>query len=393
MIERATQLPTGLSREVGRYGSGLDGPTLLCMCGMHGNEPAGIAAIERVLAELIEKRVPLRGEFVSLRGNLKALAAGRRYIDQDLNRLWTQATMNRLSRADHSPNAEELELLELRDAFAEIFGRATGEVVFLDLHTSSADGEPFLFVGDTLRNRRIAFHYPLPVILGLEEQLDGGLTEFLGNRGCLTLGFEAGQHESAVAADNMEAAIWFALVAGGLVNEADAPGLHRFRERLVAAGRGLPSVLEVRYRYPVANRAAFAMRPGYTNFQPVRRGELLAQDLDGPVRARESGHVLLPLYQALGDDGFFLVRPFRGFWISVSRWLRTLGVDRVAVRLPGVECVGSRDSLRVRKRVARWFVLELFHLLGYRRVREEGGELLLSRRRYDLRPPARVELD
>jgi succinylglutamate desuccinylase len=50
------------------------------------------------------------------------------------------------------------------------------------------------------------------------------------------------------------------------------------------------------------------MRPGYANFQPIRRGEHLADDASGPVLAPEDGLILMPLYQSLGTDGFFLVQ-------------------------------------------------------------------------------------
>ncbi len=385
---------TDLKREIGRYGGDLAGPTLLCVSAIHGNEPAGIAALERVLAELRERRVPLRGEIVALRGNLAALAVGRRYINQDLNRLWTEETMLRLSAGPSapSPDSEELELLALKAAFNEVFERARGEVVLLDLHTSSADGEPFLFIGDTLRNRRIAFQYPLPVILGLEEQLDGGLTEYLGDQGCLTLGLEAGQHDRPESIDNMEAAVWFALVAAGLVDAASVPALTSHRERLFAASRGLATVLEVRYRYPVEERDRFAMEPGFSNFHAVRKGQLLARDRGSDVLSLENGLVLLPLYQALGDDGFFIARSFRPFWIRISRWLRKLRIDKLAVRLPGIEILSGTDKLRVRQKVARFLVLQIFHLFGFRKLRQEGDGLLLSRRRFDLKPPGRIKL-
>jgi hypothetical protein len=37
----------------------------------------------------------------------------------------------------------------------------------------------------------------------------------------------------------------------------------------------------------------------------------------------------------------------------------------------------------VNKGVARWYALQLFHLLGYRRHEDAGPRLVLGRRRYD----------
>lgn len=47
------------------------------------------------------------------------------------------------------------------------------------------------------------------------------------------------------------------------------------------------------------------MEPGFTNFQPVVRAQLLARDRHGDIRAVENGYVLMPLYQSQGTDGFF----------------------------------------------------------------------------------------
>jgi succinylglutamate desuccinylase len=52
----------------------------------------------------------------------------------------------------------------------------------------------------------------------------------------------------------------------------------------------------------------FRMRPGYQNFQPVKKGEWLANDQDGKIVARCDGYILMPLYQSQGDDGFLIIQ-------------------------------------------------------------------------------------
>jgi len=126
------------------------------------------------------------------------------------------------------------------------------------------------------------------------------------------------------------------------------------------------------------------MEPGYTNFQRVARGEALARDNDGLVRAGEDARLLMPLYQEQGEDGFFLVREFKPIWMSVSRWLRRAGAARWAVALPGVERLeGGVDEVIVDKRVARYFARQLFHLLGYRQMEDAGSRLIMRRRSFD----------
>jgi hypothetical protein len=86
----------------------------------------------------------------------------------------------------------------------------------------------------------------------------------------------------------------------------------------------------------------------------------------------------MPLYQAQGEDGFFLIREFHPFWLSLSEALRRLRADRIIHWLPGIR----RDPLRaygliVDRRWARWFSLEVLHLLGYRKEVEEGDRLIV----------------
>src|SRR6185295_16753547 len=67
----------------------LPGPTLIILGGIHGNEPAGVLAAERVWRRMQERRAVLHGAVVLLRGNTRALEQGVRYINTDLNRQWT----------------------------------------------------------------------------------------------------------------------------------------------------------------------------------------------------------------------------------------------------------------------------------------------------------------
>ncbi len=381
---------TGLARVVGRHGGVETGPVLVALGGMHGNEPAGLEAARRVLARLERESPRFRGEAVVLAGNLRALDAGVRFVDRDLNRAFTPERIRGVDRAADLPrDAEDLEQRDLLDALEDVLRRARGEAYFIDLHTSSAPGCPFATIGDTLRNRSFARHFPLPLILGLEEQIDGALLEYLNNRGLVTLGIEAGQHAARASVDHLEAALWIAMVATGQIEAGDVANLSAQCERLRSASAGVPAVIEVRSRHPIRPGDEFRMEPGYTNFQRVAKGQLLARHGDREVRAAEGGRILLPLYQGLGDDGFFLAREVRPQWLAVSAALRRLGLARQAHRLPGVRRDPADDStLRIDTRVARWFPLEVLHLLGFRKLRREGSTLVVSRRAHDLAPPS-----
>jgi succinylglutamate desuccinylase len=50
------------------------------------------------------------------------------------------------------------------------------------------------------------------------------------------------------------------------------------------------------------------MASGLKSFDPIEAGQIVARDRRGPVRAPEAGLMLMPRYQAQGEDGFFVGR-------------------------------------------------------------------------------------
>ena len=187
-----------------------------------------------------------------------------------------------------------------------------------------------------------------------------------------------------MAVDRAEAGIWLAIAALGLLPEGRLPEASAARKLLRRGLEELPHLMEMRYRHAVEPADQFRMGPGWRNFQPVRAGETVAWDARGEVRAALTGRMLMPLYQAQGEDGFFLVREFAPMWLHISYVLRCLGADRFAHLLPGVERDPDfPDALVVDKGVARWYALQLFHLLGFRRQEDIGDRLVLRRRRFD----------
>lgn len=366
-------LPPRILGEIGPSGPG---PTLLVFSGVHGNEPAGIRASKRVLDELEGRAADLQGRIHFIVGNRRAVQAGTRYMARDLNRAWNPQRLDRLADglAEGEEDFEQTEILAELDRVLD----APGPAYAVDLHTTSGQGGVFSAVGDTLENRTLAQSLPVPLVLGLEELVDGTLQDYLASRGVVSLTFESGQHEEPEAVDRAEAAIWILLASTGILDGAHVPELEPARRHLAKSGRRLPKVVELRHRHPIETGDGFQMRVGFRNFQPVRRGEVVADDHDGPIPAPRSGRVLMPLYQTLGEDGFFLVREFRVFWLRLSRLLRKLEAERFVHLLPGIRQDPMRpDVLVVDRRVARWYALQLMHLLGFRRYRLEGDTLVV----------------
>ena len=224
----AAELPASghlFPRLLGSYGGDTAGPLVIGIGGMHGNEPAGVLALQQALQALRSSHVPFRGTLVGLTGNRAALARGSRQIDEDFNRAWSQERVlglrDRPASADAS--SEEREQRELLAALDAQLAERRGPVVCLDLHTTSAAGTPFVVISDTLLNRRFGFGLRAPVVLGLEERLESTILNYLGEEGHVAVGFEGGQNDSPSAVAIHMAAIRTVLATAGCIRAEDLP--------------------------------------------------------------------------------------------------------------------------------------------------------------------------
>lgn len=385
-----------LQRRIGEYGNGESGPRLVFLGGIHGNEPAGIIALERVLNTLHAARPPFRGKMLALRGNLAALARSTRYIDEDLNRIWTPQRLNALAGGlppEGAETAEEGEQRELFDILHPVLSDYRTPVYLVDLHTTSSESPPFLILEDTIRNRKLAQHLPAPLIMGLAELLEGTILNYAGESGISALAFEAGQHGQQRSVEHHVAAIWILLAAAGCLSASHVSGYEAHRALLAGAVQGLSRVFEVRFRYGIQPEEDFQMAPGYWNFRRIKRGDALACNCAGEIRSPFSGYIFMPLYQSQGNDGFFIIRPLANSWLKLSHWLRRLKVEKCLSLLPGISKNPSAPfEVRVNPMIARWYVVEFFHLLGFRRTRIEGRRLIFTKRRHDFKGPEKEQV-
>ena len=374
--DRTAKLP----RVLGAVGDPSSDCVLVAIGGLHGNEPSGVLGVQRVLARLSADATGLVGRFVGLAGNRAALASDERFVERDLNRMWIEADLERIRGELGELFDEEAELKELDHELRGILHAAPGACI-LDLHSTSGGGAPFVILDDTLANRRVAFPIPATHVLGLEEEIGGTMIGYLNSRGVTAVCFEAGKHLDPGSVDRAESAVWIALEAIGVLAPNSRPEVERSRRFLRQVTAGLPDVVELRDRHPVHVGDGFRMNPGFRNFDPIRRDQAIAEDRSGPIRPSETGMILMPLYQSQGEDGFFVVRPVRAAWLTVSSWLRRCRFDRVLHWLPGVtRHPEERGIFFVDQSRARWLALEVFHLLGYARTRHKGDTLRMRKR-------------
>jgi succinylglutamate desuccinylase len=372
----------GRERFVVDYHTGAPGPCFVVFAALHGDETAGVRALERVRDWLAEHRPPLRGRLLGVLGHLPAIAAGTRYLGRDLNRNWYEEEIARV-RAQR-PELDDLEdgqVRELADFLDALDREPNRPVVFLDLHSTSADGPPFICMPDTLTNLKIGLKLPIPSIIGLEETINGPLMGLVSDRGYRGVIVEGGRHDRERTIDVLESCIWVLLVTGGLLRSRDAPHFPSHWDRLASMGSGLPRVLEIKYRHETRGDDGFDMVPGFEHYRPVRRGELLATDHSGEIRAPISGRIIMPAYKPGTDQGFFVARDVPRLYVWILRALRRLRLGSLCRWLPGAHV--HRDNfllIDVAAWVPEWWV-NIIRLLGWRRTYRDADHTTLRRRK------------
>ena len=301
-------------RIIGRYQGEGPGPLLICIGGMHGNESAGILAIKEVLRLLeIEKDFNpgfhYKGSFVGILGNLPAIRKGERFIDRDLNRMLLPEELERISSTSEELwTSEDRECIELVRAIEAEKKKCTPSAsLILDLHTTTADGGIFTIAADDAMSRTLAKGLHAPVIQGFEEKLKGTTLGFFNKpqKDSYCIVFEAGQHYDPESVYRTAAAIVNCMRTIGSVDSRDVD--HRHDGMLIKMSEGLPKVTRLIFHYKISPQEEFIMNPGFTNFQPLKAGEIVARNEQGSVTSPVDGLMLMPKYQALGDDGFFVV--------------------------------------------------------------------------------------
>ncbi len=360
------------------------GPTLIFMGGIHGNEPSGVFALKRVLQNINKSQV--RGTIWAIAGNLWALEKGVRFHKEDLNRVWTDERIRALRNSPKNATNEDVgQQIEIYKLVQSILDEGNGPFYFFDLHTTSSETVPFLTVNDSLLNRKFTVQYPLPIILGIEEYLDGPILSYINELGYVAFGYEAGQHDNMSSIENHMAFIYLSMVFCGVIKKEDID-FHQCYDRLAKTTGDVRSIYEIYYRYLIKPEENFKMRPGYFNFQRIRAGQELAESDESKVKAPMDGRIFMPLYQTQGNEGFFTIRRIRPIYLLLSAFFRKVRLDRWLTILPGVKWQDKkRHTLRINLKIAFLFTKEFFHLLGYRSKRIDETHLVMKNREEESR--------
>lgn len=353
-------------------------PTIVFFAGIHGNETAGVFALNTLLESDVFKN--LKGNVYAIAGNLEALSQNKRFIEQDLNRLWIQENLDHL-KSKENVKAEDLEQKELYHLLKDIKDAHSGPIYFIDLHTTSSKTLPFITINDALINRKFSKQYPVPVVLGIEEYLKGPLLSYINQLGYVSLGFESGQHDEVDAVLNSLSFIYLTLVFAKVLDKNNLVDYEVHYNRLKHQSKNIAAIFEVTYLYKIKPKEHFKMINGFKSFQAISKGTQLAQSNTQVIFSSYNARIFMPLYQTQGAEGFFIIKSIHPIFLKISELLRNYKLDNLLVIFPGVSWQDRQNGvLAVNLKVTRFLAKQIFHIFGFRSQQLDKTHMLLYNR-------------
>lgn len=310
MSEPVLADPTRNKRIVFHHKSAKSGPVLITLAGMHGNETYGVAALRKIGELLSQSGGVTKGEWIGLIANTGAIREGVRFVNEDMNRIWFPSIVDKIRRAPDSDlgSVERQEIKEILQVIDPYLLQNDQPVIFVDLHSFSAPGGLFLITPRNPKNIELGSGLETPLIFGVDDVLQGTAIRYISQLGHISYAFEGGEHHSPDTFTNMVAFMLLLSKKAGVIDSSYVREFDGFHHRLARESENLPRRVELIYQHLIEPDDQFVMKPGYENFQPVQKGEWLADDKNGKIHASYDGYILMPLYQSQGEDGFFIVR-------------------------------------------------------------------------------------
>jgi Succinylglutamate desuccinylase len=248
------------------------GPHVLVLALIHGNELGGAIVLDAMLRSKLR---PTRGRLTLGFANLDAFARfdaenpiASRFIDEDMNRVWDQATLDGPRRSRELDRAREIRpIIDTVDWV-------------LDLHSMLWPSDPLLLCGEGARSKALALAIGTPGLVVADGGHAGGrrlidyprFTAATGDAASVLV--EAGQHWRTPTVAQMQASVTALLHHAGMLDAGPdikmTPSPPRFAEvtRVITATTG---------------RFAF-VRPFRGGEVIPARGTLLAHDGSAEIR-------------------------------------------------------------------------------------------------------------
>ena len=267
------------------------GPRVVIMGGIHGNEPCGVNAVERLERDLHSGALSLaRGTLLLVIANEEALRTDVRSVHRNLNRLFKD-------------NSDEPDCYETRRAEQLKKILASADFV-LDLHSTTSASPPFLMCEED--------GLPAARSLGLDRivlgwaslesgALSGDTESWARQHNATAFTLECGQHNDPAAAEVAYQAASRFLGVTGLVDAT------------LRSPNPDPLVLRL-YEVKLKVDESFAFSKSYSGFDSLSQGELIGRDSHGEYRVERPSRIIFPIdptKASIGTELYLLAEEMR----------------------------------------------------------------------------------
>ncbi len=270
IIEKDAKIPSVI-----RITENARGPRVVMFGGVHGDELSGVHAVEKLFFDLFVGRRKLRqGSLTLARGNEQALAAERRYLKHNLNRLFKEDYGPEIDRTSYEFNrAQELKTVLQNCDY------------FLDLHSAPIAQEPFVVA----EQAAVGFFSKLGIpriMTGWSKfssgAIGGDAENYANAYGAKSATLESGSHFEKRSNDVAYQSIVSLLSLLGMIAETEQP-----------AARPL-EIVDV---YAVVTKEAddFRYAGKVDNFQFIEKGKSFGFQSGRPITVNEDSYLLIPM--------------------------------------------------------------------------------------------------
>lgn len=265
-----------ISEGVIKYSAPKPGPTLAIFAGVHGNERAGILALEELISSLQIKAGVLYAVFA----NPPAIKENARFITKNINRCFQSD--NQGTEYEDKRARELMIILDKCDAL-------------LDLHAfDNTDGEPFIICED--ESLQVASIFDPDIIsTGWNKAEPGSADGYMFENGKIGICLENGQikqsekYKELAVKSSLQFLKYFGMIDSD-VEFSKNKKLH----------------LKVKYAV-IKTSEKFKMEKGFKNFQKLQEGQLLAIDDNSEYLAKDDEYIIFPKPDApLGHEVFLI---------------------------------------------------------------------------------------
>jgi len=259
----------------------LPGKKLVVMVGTHGNETCGPLMLQEKLSEIQIQR----GEVVFIEGNPKAIQENKRFIDQNLNRMFRPVdTYTEKERESYEfKRAQELKpLLAECDAL-------------LDIHSSGTE-DTIPFVICEPNSFEIVKEFPFEIVsYGFDGIEPGGTDNYVNEHGGDGICVECGYHYDPEA----KSRAWESLRDFLILNGAIDGNLNEPRDQ---------KIIDANYIYKT--RVNFRLAKYFADFEEITKGDWVGTDGNEKIYAPKDGVIIFARGREDSGEEAFIVGEF-----------------------------------------------------------------------------------